>query len=279
MNYFDETTDCINTGWLMAREVFYSLHDFRRSGQHKMVKEYELWLSLFYTELYSTGESILTLLNSYGTWEADILLRTMLDGSIKFLYLMSLELTETNQEMEEYFKIIPEVEKIKEHRKAKEALDIFHKFSDKQHPFEVCILKDEEIACLQEKYPTRIQKEFDQKWAMSSVMKRLVLLKPRYSDLCGVFMTYSQTSQLSHYSGSSVLQRAEDMADENNVKYTVGHSLRILSNVLTIVVLGASAFPEHYVGNFDHTLEKINAVLNNLTEIELKTNSLKLQNT
>lgn len=154
----------------LLRELTFSLTPFYKPDVKISELNQFVTIQLF-TNLYSTSECILILIKKYGIWEADILLRTLVEGSIKYIFLMSGELEGNSDIIKEYYFSIPEMQKISEHKKAKKALELFRLYSDQKHPFEVSFLSEKELKALEAKYPNKARREIEQRWGFGNLLK------------------------------------------------------------------------------------------------------------
>lgn len=100
-----------------------------------------------FTTLHSTSESILILLLNQSIFDADVLLRTVMEGTIKYCYLMTGTDDEKKEKYIEYKIKLADIAKISDHKKAIEAVDILREFSENStKPFECDILSDEKLS-------------------------------------------------------------------------------------------------------------------------------------
>lgn len=70
-----------------------------------------------FTTLHSTSESILILLLNQSIFDADVLLRTVMEGTIKYCYLMTGTVDEKKEKYIEYKIKLADIAKISDHKK------------------------------------------------------------------------------------------------------------------------------------------------------------------
>ena len=86
---------------------------------------------------YAQLESILILLLNQSIFDADVLLRTVMEGTIKYCYLMAGTINERKEKYIEYKIQLVDIAKISDHKKAIEAVEILREFSSNNtKPFE-----------------------------------------------------------------------------------------------------------------------------------------------
>lgn len=212
-----------------------------------------------FTTLHSTSESILILLLHGGLFDADILLRCVMEGTIKYCYLMNGDENEKNNKYIEYKEKLYEMAKISDHKKAVEAVEILNEFSENStKPFEVDILEEQALSNLQAKYPSKLQNEIKNKWSYQQMLRDLAQKNTNYKAQLGTLATYSMTSHLCHYDWTGVCSQQDQIAnsqDEDAYLWDAAHCLRILSNVISMELFRVA----EYAGNSNaELLEAIN---------------------
>jgi hypothetical protein len=234
-------------------------------------------LTELFTQLYSTGESILMLTSLGAIWEADILLRTLFEGTLKYIYILQDCLDEKSELIEEYYSIIPEMQKISDHEKAVEAINTLKLVGVDKHPFQVSILSVEELEKLKERYPKNRIKDLSQKWSYKNILRNLIIKDNTYKLLASTLYAYSLSSHLIHYDGKCLKQRAEALlinAIGNDESLDLGHLLRIISNVVSLGTIRVGEYVKLYsldVKKYEKNLNDNITFLNEIEEIINKT--------
>lgn len=191
-----------------------------------------------FTTLHSTSESILILLLNQSIFDADVLLRTVMEGTIKYCYLMTGTDDEKKEKYIEYKIKLADIAKISDHKKAIEAVDILREFSNNStKPFECDILSDEKLSELKKQYPKKEQDKLKQKWSYQALLRSLAKANREYEAQLGTLSTYSLTSHFCHYDWTGVSSRNAQIIEAENpnaIIFDIMHSIRILSNVLSL---------------------------------------------
>lgn len=191
-----------------------------------------------FTSLHSTSESILILLLNQAIFDADVLLRTVMEGTIKYCYLMTGTESDKEEKYTEYKEMLTDIDKLSDHNKAVEAVEILKEFSmNSTKPFEISILSDEEFAELSEKYPRKERDALKRKWSYQSLLRSLAREYPEYKAQIGTISTYSLTSHFCHYDWTGLSDRNNQVMNATNpdaVVFDIMHCNRILSNVLSM---------------------------------------------
>lgn len=190
-----------------------------------------------FTSLHSTSEGILLLLTQHGIYDADVLLRTVMEGTLKYCYLMRGTEESIQEKYSEYKVQLREIERLEDHKKADEALETLRKFSHNNlSPFESNLLSEDEYNILSSKYTRQIKNNLKKKWSYRSLLENLADLDMVYRAQLGTLYTYALTSHFCHYDWTSIVYKFETMASsdtDNGVTMDIIHALRIVSNVLS----------------------------------------------
>lgn len=234
MEYLQEVGENIVKADEYLKELFYKLAPLYKEEHGK---NQDVVVPLF-TSLHSTSESILILLLNQAIFDADVLLRTVMEGTIKYCYLMTGTADEKNEKYIEYKVKLTDIDKILDHNKAVEAVDILKEFSkNSTKPFELSVLSDEELSVLTKKYPKKERDALKRKWSYQSLLRSLAHSYPEYEAQLGTVSTYSLTSHFCHYDWTGLSSRNAQIM--NSVKhdaivFDIMHCNRILSNVLSM---------------------------------------------
>ena len=189
-----------------------------------------------FTVLHSTSESILILLLNGALYESDVLLRTVMEGTIKYCYLMCGDMQTRQQKYCEYKKDLVEIDKLLDHRKALEAIEILKEFSNNStKPFEVNILDDKTVSQIEAKYPNKTRNLLKQKWTYGHLLRELAKDNKEYEGQLASLSSYSLMSHFCHFDWTGVSNRNDQIisAAKGDETLDIGHGERILSNVLS----------------------------------------------
>lgn len=233
MKYFEEISDFFIKADHLLKTMFFTLSPIYKD---KFGSEQDVTVPLF-TTLHSTSESILILLSNQAIFDADVLLRTVMEGTIKYCYLMTGSQKERHDKYIEYKYKLTEIDRLLDHFKALETINILMKHSDNSvEPFKLSVLAENEVEQLQKIYPAKIRNEIKSRWSYQSLLRNLADHHPEYEAQLGSFSTYSLTSHFCHFDWTGVSSRQAQIADapcEESVVFDVGHAIRIVANLLS----------------------------------------------
>lgn len=276
MNYFEVVTNRILTAINLMEDLFNALVPLYRSGKGE---EQEVTVPLF-TTLHSTSVSILILVqNQSALHDADILLRSVMEGTIKYCYIMNGTQEQRSNRYHEYRHMIPDIDKLSDHVKAVETIDILKEFSCENviPAFEVHVLSEDDRAELQKRYPKEMRRKLKQKWGYQSILRDLANEREVYKTLIGTLSTYALTSHFCHYDWTGLSSRTEQIMSsysEAGTNYDVAHCFRIVSNVLSFEITRASEFIRVNGLNDVVIVKTIDQIMTLLNELQIVIDSV-----
>lgn len=247
MNYHDEIIPIVEQSDKLIKSLFFSISPLYK-------KDFPAGLDVtipLFTALHSSSESILILLIHQSIFDADILLRQVMEGTVKYCYLLIGDEESRKQKHHEYKILLSEIDALIDHQKAIETIKILNEFSlNSTKPFDACILSDDEVERLSAKYSSKRKNELKHKWSYQSILRDLATTYEEYEAQLGSLSTYALTSHYCHldWTGvSSIQEQILTSPDGSNTIFDVGHALRILSNVLSFYLFRIT---EYMRGNY-----------------------------
>lgn len=182
-----------------------------------------------------TSESSFLLLSNCKIWDADILLRSVLEGTLKFAYI--LQGTEQNQlrKIEEYWDILPRHAAITRHKRASALLKISGKENGPENrPIRELLLSEEELTHLSTAFPKKERQHLSRRWSFSEIARYFAShADERYRAMGCMAYAYGIQSHTLHQDGDGVaIIRDRCLRDEkrrNSIE--LAHSGRIISDI------------------------------------------------
>lgn len=195
---------------------------------------------------HTTSESILILLANNRLWDNEMLIRSVLEGTLKFLYLTVGSDEEREKKIDEYWNLLPNINKIKRSSRAEEIYkylpDNIAQKNDMKFIGRV-ILTEEEIQELREKYPRKYRKELEHRWSYSEIIKELSK-QDKHKAFSGMFHGYGIGSHLIHQDADAInyLIDHNQRIPERRIAKELAHGCRLISDVMTFSVLRLYAY-------------------------------------
>lgn len=82
-----------------------------------------------FTSLHSTSECIIMLLENRAIFDAEVLFRTVMEGTLKYCYLLDGTTAEKEKRYSEYKYKLYDIARVKDHYRAKEAIEVIKNYS------------------------------------------------------------------------------------------------------------------------------------------------------
>ncbi|WP_079914821.1 DUF5677 domain-containing protein [Paenibacillus sp. 32352] len=208
-------------------------------------------VSNLFTACFSTSESALLLISKYRLWDAHILYRTVLEGTIKLMFVAQGNEHEILEKCNEFWNVIPEMKLISRHKKAEDLLSVKNADSnmDAFRPMRDITLPDNELSELESKYPKKTRKQLEQKWSFSEIVRSLSSSgEPAYDTLVSTYHDYGIGSHLVHMDGDAIgiIWDRNRREHERRISLEIAHGARMISALLTYAAIRADVYYKIY---------------------------------
>lgn len=193
-----------------------------------------------YIDCQLTSESALVLVQVGKEWDAEILIRAVLEGTVKFLYIFHGERSKIIRRVSEYLDILPDFGAIRRHDKASLFLsEVADPDSLTWKPFHDLLLPDQIIEQKRHGMNRTLRKKLEQDWSFTEMLKSFSdddrLRKLRSHLLHG----YGLSSHLIHKDGDGVgmVWERRQRSPQRQEAIATSHACRILSDVCSYAQL------------------------------------------
>lgn len=179
------------------------------------------------------------LLCAYGQlWDAEIVTRSALEGTLKFAYLVQSRDTFADRHRE-YAEDLFAIALLKDHRKASELLA---SQQDAEHPewrpIRDRLLSDEKVAELSARFSRECRRNLETLWGFTGLLSTLSRSNdPLFRGLGGLPHSYSLASHVNHldYVGASLPFDRDKRSPNRKESIHFAHHGRLVSDVLTFL--------------------------------------------
>lgn len=197
------------------------------------------------TQLYiscqMSSQSSLILLREGQEWDADIINRSLIEGVVKYVYMLSGDETERLEKVKEYWKILPEFSSIKRSSRVKSFLNAKSgDVNNDYRPFEDLLLDDVEIEELRNGTNKKERKLLDQKWSFSNIVSEFSKSDDKGLSLFShLAHNYGMSSHLIHKDGDGIAMIWDRCTRPEERMYAakLSHSARVISDVCSFAEL------------------------------------------
>ncbi len=239
------------------------------------------------TSCHLTTDSAILLIQNNSFWDAEILIRSVLEGTCKFLYLCSGTPDERQLKAKEYWEFLPDIAQIRRQARIQTFLDLVdNPLAEQWRPFQEILLPDDEIESLRKTYPRKIRQRLAQRWSLIPLIESLTTSEtPGYKYLAGLMYSYGISSHLIHQDGDSIGLRWDRQQRDPVRKAAVelAHGARELGDLLTMALLRVNAAYRsadidpspifEYQNTFSLLLDEINQAHQIWHEVEYHSNT------
>lgn len=193
-------------------------------------------LGLLLTAVARSSESVI-LLTAYGQlWDAEMVLRSVVEGTLKFAFLLESP-TEFANRHTEFADSLFDLALLKDHQKAK---DFLEGASDPDapawRPIRDRVLDDGEFQRIRGRYDKAQQRELEGRWGFTTLLNGLSKRRgAAFKELSGLAWSYSLMSHLQHadYIGVRLPMDRDTRSDDRRDSIHLAHHARLLNDALT----------------------------------------------
>lgn len=188
-----------------------------------------------FIDCHLSSESVLLLIRAQKEWDADLISRSVMEGSFKFTYMLDGSADEIKAKAHEYWNLLPQFYTIKHSERAKRFLeDVPNPDSPEWQPFHDLIIDDSEIATTRATFSRQERQYLEEKWSFSGICKSFA--KSENSGLkmfAHLVHGYGMSSHLLHKDagGIGMVWERNRRDTERQMAVKLGHSARVVSDV------------------------------------------------
>lgn len=194
-----------------------------------------------FIDCHLSSESILLLIRQQKEWDADLIARSVMEGSFKFTYMLDGSDEEVKTKVHEYWNLLPRFYDIKHSERAKRFLDEIPNPDDPEwQPFRDLIIDDSEIASTRATFSRQERQALEERWSFTGICKTFA--KSENSGLrqfAHLTHGYGMSSHLLHKDADGIgmvwERNGRDLERQTAVK--LGHSARVVSDVCSFAQL------------------------------------------
>jgi hypothetical protein len=181
------------------------------------------------------------LLTAYGQlWDAEVLIRSVAEGSFKFCYLLQ-NRESWKQRHHEYSHDLWQIALFKDHKKASDLLAALPNPDDpKWQPIRDRLLSNEDRDQIDRDYTRGQRRALDARWSFTGLIGEFVRSGDIiFSSFAGFAHGYSLASHIQHvdYVGASLPLERDRRSDERRTSIQLAHAMRLISDAFTFLHL------------------------------------------
>jgi hypothetical protein len=210
------------------------------------------FINFTHAQLYfiaDRSQSLIVLIQAVRLWDAEIIMRSIMEATIRVLYVCYSSESERTQRINEFWNDLAEINELKRSERAKTILQHFGQKQGNEVAIKPLILSADKEKELRDKWPKKRRQALEQKWSFSEIL--FFLEKSMDADKGGAFIrstlhNYGFSSHLIHAdeSGLSLLWDRNHRPDEEREKLAIAHMCRMLGDSLSYLFLVWNALVE-----------------------------------
>jgi hypothetical protein len=188
-----------------------------------------------------SSESVLLLIRAEKEWDADLIARSVLEGSFKFTYMLQGAHTEIEEKANEFWNVLPLFYAIRHGENVKK---MFEHLPDPNapewRPFQDLRISDDEVAATRVRYSRSERQALEEKWSFVGLCRGFAASdNPGLKAFAGLSHGYTMSSHLLHKDadGVGMVWERYGRSPERQLAVRMGHSARVVSDVCAFAKL------------------------------------------
>ena len=196
-----------------------------------------------FIDCHLSTESVLLLVREQKEWDADLISRAVMEGSLKFTYMLDGSVEDVKIKVHEYWNLLPQFFAIKHSERAKRLLeDIPNPDNPEWQPFRDLIIDDTEISTTRTTYSRQERKTLEERWSFTGICKSFAKSgNDGLRKFVHLAHGYGMSSHLLHKDadGIGMVWDRYQRDVERQAAVKLGHSARVVSDVCSFAFLRA----------------------------------------
>lgn len=188
---------------------------------------------------HTSSESALLPASFSRVWDAEILIRSVLEGTAKYLFLCTKDSATRATRIEEYWNILPEFDRLKRHDRITQFLSVLGELGPSGDALRELLLTEKEVVNIRAAYPRKERQALAQKWSFNDVIRAIAL---ESNEAAGMLANaYGLASNIVHQDGDGVGMIGERArrSQERRELVEIAHAGRQVTDLLTFAMIRA----------------------------------------
>jgi hypothetical protein len=188
-----------------------------------------------YIDCHLSSESVLLLVREQKEWDADIIARSVLEGSLKLTYLLEGTAEEGKAKAHEYWYVLPLFHTIRRSERARQLLDaVLNPDGPEWQPFRALLVESAEVAEVRARFSRKERQSLEEKWSFSGLCRAFAQTgQSERGNLAHLAHGYGMSSHLLHKDADGIGmvwdRYGRDPGRQNAAK--LGHTARLVAEI------------------------------------------------
>lgn len=203
---------------------------------------------------HTTAESVLLLVTYVRLWDADVLFRSVMEGSYKFAFILMSDAKGRKEKLQEYSEVLFEISELKRSSRIRDLLKVLpNPDDDEWKALRDMLSTPEREAEIRGRYNKDHRRAMEQKWSFGEICASLRRSSsPHISNLAQMMYSYGMSSHVAHQDSTGV-GMVWDRVGRDDVRRNaveLAHGSRLISDMCTMAWLRAQMLVKHCGGDF-----------------------------
>ena len=189
---------------------------------------------------HATSDSALLLIGSVRLWDAEMLVRSVFEGTFKFIFLCRGTPVDRAERANEYWEVLPDISCLKKHQRAEQMLAALdNPDADEWRPIREILLDPDELAALRATYPKAVRQQFEHKWSFFEIAQTLDKENGSACSLRHLIYNYGMASHQIHQDGDAIgiIWDRDQREPERRNAIEVAHGCRMFWDLLSMSMM------------------------------------------
>lgn len=218
-------------------ECFDNAKPFLDQDYQGLPAEVRFVIAQLYIDCHLSSESVLILVQSEKEWDADLIARSVMEGSIKLVYMLQGSILEVEAKVNEYWNVLPLFNSIRHSEHSKGLLKAVEQPDSAEWlPIHSLVMREEEVESIRSQYSRQARRGIEERWSFTGICRSLSSNpKAGHKDLVHLAHGYAMSSHLVHKDADGVgmvWERAR-RGGVSQLAVTEAHAARIVSDLCT----------------------------------------------
>ncbi|MGV3659854.1 MAG: DUF5677 domain-containing protein [Prosthecobacter sp.] len=157
------------------------------------------WMFELNSCCHLSSESILILTGNMKLWDADALVRSVQEGTVRFIFLCHGNNEERRIKLYEYGELMPLFSRLKRHRRARSIIECgLIQDPTQLSPFKDLLISAEEADKIENQFSKKERKRIEQRWSFTEICNELQRSAKPYVGLGNLLHYYGMSSHVLH---------------------------------------------------------------------------------
>ncbi|HDR9192149.1 hypothetical protein [Burkholderia vietnamiensis] len=194
-----------------------------------------------FIDCHLSSESSLLLVQLGKEWDADLISRAVMEGSVKLTYMLHGALSDIESKVEEYWHVLPLFSAIRHGEHARQFLDAVPDADAPEWlPFKELLIEPEEVTSIRANYSKRARQEIEERWSFVGICRFFARIEePGLRHIGHLAHGYSMSSHLIHKDADSIgmIWERSTRDEARRTAASLGHSARVVSDACSFAKL------------------------------------------